>query len=83
MTLLAEYVLRLASDRGEAEEFAASTESAKARMAEAGLSNDQQQLLLEGNSGNIVDAISDELQASSGQAWNHTTCMVTFDIPKP
>ncbi len=83
MALLADYVIRLAGDADEAKHFASSHHSAKERMAKAGLTQEQQELLLSGDAARITAAITNELRASSGASYNHTTCTLVLNIPKP
>jgi hypothetical protein len=83
MALLSDYVLRLASDPEEAAEFSVSKTKAEQRMKHAGLNEHQRALLITGDIDGITDEMARELNAAHEIPTNHTTCMVTFDIPKP
>jgi hypothetical protein len=83
MGSLADYVLRLARDKDEAEKFSRSKEAARERMQAAGLSEEHQEVLLGCDPDEITDAITDEIGHTAGRAYHNTELKVTFKIPCP
>jgi hypothetical protein len=90
MASLADYVLRLARDRKEAERFRTREEAIKA-MREHGISEEHQQLLLNGDHEKISAAIMQELHpdeqaggwSNVKTGWTNTNVAITLNVPCP
>lgn len=85
MASLADFVFQLTTDAAQAQKFTSSTDAAKQSMAAAGLSDEQQQILLSCDSDKITQAITDEL-GKARIAGIYTECeltlMLKLQLPK-
>jgi len=78
---LVDYLLRLAKDHEETERFRKSAESARECMKEAGLSEEDQELLLHGDSHKISEAVAKAFPIEAGAVFIKMS--VCFTAPPP
>ncbi len=84
-SLITDYVLKLARSFPEREKFQASMESARASMREAGLTEDQQKVLLSNDPASLAKHIQQEFGGTTiePQAFHNTQCLVNIPVPNP